>query len=319
MVRRESETLTASRLTTGSRMCECVSVASTEAWVSVIDFKARGRAVEATEMTMKTKRFTLFIWLAAICVVGYGCGSSQPARNLRGTGEKTAPTQAEKTTQTTAANGALLPGVVASVDGSSITEATLDHWVAIQASTDYEAVPKGPVPAGVVPDPPAFRACIAYLRSGGSTHEQPSRPRTNAELRAECEANYRTLRAHVLEILISFRWWEAEVKALGIHLSQEKVAAESARFRGEEYHTIANYQRYLRRTGQTLADQYLRMRMDLYTNALREHFTAKGTAAAEHYLRGFSKEWASKTICRPSDVGPNCKEYKGSSEPEARL
>ena len=250
--------------------------------------------------------------LAAICVVGCGCGGAEGPSN--GAAQRARGAQA-----TAAADGRLSAGTVASIAGSPITEATLDHWVAVQAATDYETVPNGPIPAGVVPDPPGFRACIAYLRSGGGSGEQRRAPRTNVELMAECEAHYRTLRAHVFGILISFKWWEGEVKMLGISISQEKVATEFARFRGEEYHSLSNYQRYLRRTGQTLADQYLRMRMDLATNALREHFMSEGVDGYARYAKEFAREWASKTSCRASDVVPNCKEYRGGAAPEAML
>jgi hypothetical protein len=271
-----------------------------------------------TRLGIMTRRhFIPCSWLAAICCVGlYGCGGSGAGAGQASGGAGQAGIA---TTRTAASAGVLPTGAVASVQGNSVTEAALDHWVAVQAATNYEAVPKGPVPAGVVPDPPGFRACIAYLRSGGQNHEGVLHARSNAQLLAECEVNYRRLRAHVLGILISFKWWEAEAKALGISFDQEKVAKAFARFRDEEYHSIPNYERYLRTTGQTLADEYLRMRMDLYTVALGEHFQAEGTPAMMHYLRDFSKEWAAKTSCQPADVVPNCKEYKGSSAPEARI
>jgi hypothetical protein len=209
--------------------------------------------------------------------------------------------------------------VVASVDGSLITEATLDHWVAVQAATDYEPVPKGPIPAGAVPDPPGFRACVAYLRRGGATHEAPAVPRTNEELVTECETNYKTLRNHVLGILISFKWWEAEAKALGIRADEQKVATEFTRFRKEQYGSVVKYQNYLRRTKQTLADSYLRMRIDLLTLGLSKHFLSQGKAAFVRYMQQFPKEWAAKTVCQPQDLVPNCKKYKGSTAPEARI
>lgn len=258
--------------------------------------------------TMKVRRVTVAIWITgAIAVGGFGCGG--------GSGATAGGTLSGRS----GAQGAEQSGVIASVEANPITEATLDHWIAVQASTDYEPVPKGAIPAGVVPDPPAFRACIAFLRSGGPTHEKPSRSRTNGELRAECEANYRQLRTHVLRILISFKWMEAEAKKLALPVSPKRVAAEFARFRGEEYHSIGRYQQYLRRTGQTLADSYLRMQMDISATELRQHFLSEGKPAFVRFLRDFSKEWASRTTCQPSDVVPNCKEYHGSIAPEARI
>src|ERR1035441_10448534 len=55
-------------------------------------------------------------------------------------------------------------GTVARVRGvGSITKAMVDHWVPIEAVLLYEEVPRSEVPVGVVPDPPAYSACIARL------------------------------------------------------------------------------------------------------------------------------------------------------------
>jgi hypothetical protein len=205
---------------------------------------------------------------------------------------------------------------VASVDGSPITEATEDHWVTVQASTDYESIPKAPIPAGVVPDPPAFRACIAYLRSAGASQ---GHPRSNAELLKDCEANYQVLRAHILGILISFKWWEARAKQLGIVVTQKQVVTAFAKFRPEEYGSTPAYLQYLRRTSQSLADSYLRMRLDLITTALNQYYLKKGRPAFAQYIENFSRESAAKTNCEAADVVPNCSEYKGPVAAEARL
>ena len=254
----------------------------------------------------------------AAATLGCGCGNGGSS-TVTGKRHGTVQSVGGTTQVSGVGHDGLATGAVASVAGSKITEAVLDHWVAVQASTNYELIPKGPIPTGVVPDPPAFRACVAYLRSGGQGATESSRPRTNAELFRECETHYHWLRNHVLGILISFKWWEAKANELGIHISEAKIVKEFARSREEMYHSIAKYEVYLRRTGQTLADEYQRVRADLLTVALREHFLAAGKAAFIAYLQSFSKEWAAKTSCEPSDLVPNCREYRGSIEPEARI
>lgn len=268
-------------------------------------------------MRMKSGRCkvaALFVVVGSLCA--YGCGGGSGSGHSSG-GRPTA--QKGSAIQATSTEGALRAGVVASIEGDEISEATLNHWVAVQAVTDYEAIPKRAVPSGVIPDPPLFRACIAYQRAGGPSRKPSSKVRTNEELLAACESSYQTLRDHVLSVLISFKWWEAEVKAAGVSVSEQEVRALFARFRKEQYGSPLKYQRYLRLTGQSLADEYLRMRMDLNTLALLNHFQSEGTPQLAHYAQDFAKEWAAKTSCQPSDVVPNCREYKGRVEPEARI
>jgi hypothetical protein len=258
------------------------------------------------------------ILLVFMCFVGLGCGGAGGSRGTGGTPRTSQTVGTGKGAESSGDEETLPADVVASFEGGDITEAQLDHWMATEARTSYEDIPKGPVPSGVVPDPPEFRACIAYLRSGvpGQTS---TRRRTNAELLAECRARYRALRERVLTILISFKWLEGEAKALGMNVSQNMIVQEFARFRRGVFGSTTKYQVFLRRSGQTLADEYQRMRMDIDTRGLTKHFIGKGAAAVRQYTQEFPKEWAKVTTCRSTDVIPNCKEYKGSIAPEALL
>jgi hypothetical protein len=268
-------------------------------------------------MRIKTERYLLVGLLVAICgFYAYGCGDGSSSGQT-----STGPSPAKKisTTQSASTEDSLPAGVVASVDGSDITEATLNHWVAVQSVTNYESIPKRPVPSGVIPDPPLFRACIAYQRTGGATGKVPEKARTNAELLASCASSYQALRGRMLGQLIAGKWFEAEVKAAGVRVSEQEVKTLFARFRKEQYGAPAKYQRYLELTGQSLADQYMHMRLDLYSLALLKHFQSQGTPQLEHYIHNFAVEWAAKTSCQPADVVPNCREYRGSVEPEAAI
>jgi hypothetical protein len=253
---------------------------------------------------MKTTRdiFRLVVTCAVVGLGLSGCGGG-----------------AKGETQAGSAGGEVVSGaVVASVGGSVVTESMLDHWVALQAAAQYEVTPKASLPAGVVPDPPEFRACIAYLR-GVAQHERAPKLHSNAALLTQCQIGYRSLRTHALEILITFKWFEAEASRLGIKLTGAKLAAEFTRVRKEQFHSIGEYQAYLRRSDQTLSDEYQRLRVDLLSTALQAHFKTEGIPAVARYYHEFPRIWAAKTTCRTADLNPNCKEYKGSVAPEARI
>jgi hypothetical protein len=217
--------------------------------------------------------------------------------------------------------GGLGAGVVASVGSRVVSEAVLDHWVSVQAVTDYDVSGQHPAPVGVVPDPPRFAGCIALLRAGG--HLQPGTPAkpvgkiSNSELLGLCESTYKGLREHVLSILLSWAWWQNEAAALGISVPEEEVARKFAVYRDGAFKSALAYKRYLEVTGQSLADEYLRERMDIITLKLLEHFQAQGQLEA--YDLSFSRKWAEKTTCRAGDIVPNCSEYHGATPPEARI
>jgi hypothetical protein len=211
------------------------------------------------------------------------------------------------------------PGeVVATVGHSSVTESMLDHWLVVEAAAQYESVPKGPLPAGVIPDPPKFRACIAYLRHA-ARREGSSKTHTNVELTAECETDYHRLRARTLEMLIAFRWVEAEAAHVGVSITNATIIVEAKRLRRELFRSASEYEVYLRRTGQTLADQYQRLRVDLLSTGLQKRFLSEGTAVLARYFHEFPRKWAAQTSCRSTDVNPSCKEYKGSVAPQAEI
>jgi hypothetical protein len=249
---------------------------------------------------------TRYIISAIIC-----CGTAGLA--LTGCGGS------RSTTQEALAGGQPGAGaIVASVDGSVIKESTLNHWTAVQAAAQYETSPKAPLPAGVIPDPPEFRACISYLRRVAQ-REGSTKLQTNADTLVECEKSYRRTRAHALEILISFKWLEEEASRVGLKVTDAKLVAELARVRKAEFPSVSQYQLYLQRAHLTLADEYQRLRINLLSTGLQRHFQGEGLVALARFAHEFPRTWAARTSCRSADVNPNCKEYKGSIPPESRI
>lgn len=205
--------------------------------------------------------------------------------------------------------------VVAHVGGQAITQGYLDHWMAVIARRQYEATPRGAVPAGVVPDPPNYKACAAFLRA-----ETPTSA-TAGSLVRQCATEYRSLRGLALGSVITGYWLIDEGKARGFAVTDAEVDRRVAGIVQREYGGEAKFRRYLRITGETEADQRFRARIKLFSAKIEHELLADGSGG-QAYLRfaeEFPKKWAPKTTCKAGFVVPNCSEYRGSLKPEAKL
>jgi hypothetical protein len=231
---------------------------------------------------------------------------------LSSCGGKTATTSAE-----------LPPSVVAQVGHAVIKRTTLDHWISVQAITDYAERPQEPPPPGVVPDPPLYRACITRLRASPPVPTTSTTSTTS--LKARCSQNYTQLLQHIMQILITFQWLIGESAARDVKVTETEVADRYARFSRERFPRDGELRKYLAATGESLSDELLRMRMDMLSNRLLQKAEAEGKTSAERLraieklFNGLPSRWVPKTNCRPGYVAPNCRQYHGPIPAEARI
>lgn len=212
---------------------------------------------------------------------------------------------------------------VATVGRTPITRGELDHWIAVLARREYEAVPKGPVPSGVVPDPPRYTACMAYLRARPATVGGGSTSLTTKQLVAQCRDQYTALRELALGSLITGDWLIGEGDERGFKVTATEVSQRVAEVTGREFTNRAAFERYLSYTGETLADERLRSRIKLFSAKIEAQLLKGGAQAQQRAYAKFNAElplkWAKRTTCLPGYVVPNCKEYRGSAKPEPKL
>jgi foldase protein PrsA len=210
---------------------------------------------------------------------------------------------------------------VVHVAGHSITKSTVDHWIPIEAIISREPIPRHPIPAGEVPDPPHFTACIAYLQKSAPRAANGAAPNSSgARLKNQCQKHFEAVRRHMIQILISYAWTSAEAASWGIKVSDAEVERKFAQFKHEQYPTEAIFQSFLKYTGENLSDELLLERFDILAGRLeRKVIQRGGVAGATRFYREFPKIWAAKTNCSPGYVVPNCKQYKGPLSPEAQI
>src|SRR4051794_34853702 len=160
-----------------------------------------------------------------------------------------------------------VPGdAVATVDGNSIEKSSFDHWLTVASKSGGQAT-------AAPPKPPKFTECVAQKRK---TTPKPAKGQpevTDAQLKAQCKQEYESLRDQVLQLLISFQWIEGEAKAMNIKVSDKEVKDSFAKQKKQAFPKEADFQKFLKESGQTEADIIKRVRLDTLSNKIRDKVT----------------------------------------------
>jgi foldase protein PrsA len=160
-----------------------------------------------------------------------------------------------------------VPGnAVATVDGTAIEKKEFDHWLTVAAKSGGQA-------AAAAPKPPGFAACVNQKRK---TTPKPAKGQpkvTDSQLKSQCKQEYEALRNQVLQLLISFEWIEGEAKDMDIKVSDSEVKKSFDKQRKEAFPKDADFQKFLKDSGQTQGDILKRVRLDTLSNKIREKVT----------------------------------------------
>jgi parvulin-like peptidyl-prolyl isomerase len=161
-----------------------------------------------------------------------------------------------------------VPGnAVAEVDGNAIEKSSFDHWMQVAARTSGQGANSKP------PVPPDFTECIAQKRK---TTPKPAKGQpkvTDEQLKDQCKQEHEQLRDQVLQLLISFQWLEGEAEEQGIKVTDAEVKKSFEQQKKQSFPKDADYQKFLKDSGQTEADILLQVKADLLKNKITEKVT----------------------------------------------
>ncbi len=156
-----------------------------------------------------------------------------------------------------------VPGnAVAEVDGTAIEKDNYEHWLNVAAKS------KGP--EFKVPDPPEYTDCIAQAKKAAAKPAEGQPKQTDADYKKQCEQQYNELRDQVVGLLISFEWVEREAEEQGIKLSDAEVKKSFEEQKKQSFPKEADYQKFLKDSGQTNEDVMQRVRLDLLFQKIRD-------------------------------------------------
>jgi foldase protein PrsA len=183
--------------------------------------------------------------------------------------------------------GSGVPGnSVAVVAGNPISAQAFNHWMFVAAKGQSAASPSQPV---IVPnDPPNFARCITQARK-----EIPSLAKTSAKtLKSDCKTLFTSLSGQVMDFLIKAYWYQADAHKLGINVTDAQVQKAFATAKKAQFSTAAQFDSFLKSTGQTLQDITFRVRVNqVYIKLIAKHTTTVGTAQIAAYYASHQSQF----------------------------
>ena len=171
---------------------------------------------------------------------------------------------------------------VVQVADTPVSMNTFDHWMRVAAAS--EAQTTGATPT--VPVPPDYTACIANLKA----HQTTTGPTTGeAELKSQCEQQYKSYKDEVMSFLISSEWVIQEAKRLGVHATDKEVVKELEKLRQREFPKEAEFKKFLATSGETISDLLLRVKIDMLGSRIEKKVTngsqGRRSKEVEHVLQ----------------------------------
>jgi foldase protein PrsA len=149
-----------------------------------------------------------------------------------------------------------IPGdAVVQVNGKSITKTAFDHWMHVASAST--AASGGKV---IVPEPPSYSACIAHLAATAPKPAKGQKAPTTAQLKTQCEQQYKALQQQVLGFLISSEWVIGEASTLGVKLTDAEVKKQFLKIKNQQFPKAAEFEKFLATSGQTVSDLLLRIK-----------------------------------------------------------
>jgi len=181
--------------------------------------------------------------------------------------------------------GGIPSNAVVQVNGNPITKATFAHWMAVAATSTSAAVgTKAPVP-----EPPDFKECIAHLQATTPTVKGQPAP-TQAQLKTQCEQQYKALQQEVLGFLISTAWVLGEAESLGVKVSDKEVHKRFEEIRSQQFPKAAEFQKFLASSGQTVSDLLLRVKSNLIAQKVQQQIIKRKANITHAQIAQYYKE-----------------------------
>jgi parvulin-like peptidyl-prolyl isomerase len=169
-----------------------------------------------------------------------------------------------------ACGGSNVPGnAVANVDGTLITTQNFTHWLTVAARSQN---PTGGGPVSV-PDAPTFAKCVAAKQASQPKPAKGQKPPTAAQLKAQCQQEYTSLRDQVMQFLISAQWIQGEASDQGVKVTDADVSKRFQQTKKQSFPKETDYQKFLKQSGMTQDDILFRVKLDALSSKIRDKVT----------------------------------------------
>jgi foldase protein PrsA len=185
-----------------------------------------------------------------------------------------------------AACGGIPGDAVVSVAGTPIAKTTFNHWMGVAAKSSAVGVGEKPV----IPEPPAYTACIAHLKATSPKPAKGQKAPTEKQLKSECETQFKSLKSEVLGFLISSQWVLSEANSLGVKISDAEVKKEFTKIKTTQFPKPAEFEKFLATSGQSVSDLLLRVKLNLLSSRIQKHVVKSESNVTEAQITKYYDE-----------------------------
>jgi foldase protein PrsA len=185
-------------------------------------------------------------------------------------------------------SGGVPSDAVAQVNGQAITKATFEHWLGVAASASSASTGQAAKP--VIPQPPAYTACVAHLQAIEPKPAKGQKAKTPAALKAECEQQYKELSQQVVGYLVSLDWLFGAAEEQGVHVSDSEVVKHFNQLKSQSFKTESAFQSFLAKSDETVSDLLLRVKYSMVSTKLQEKLTKAHKNVSEAEVSKYYEE-----------------------------
>lgn len=184
-----------------------------------------------------------------------------------------------------------IPGdAVVQVGGTPISKTAFDHWMSVAASSSAAGSTEKPA----VPEPPNYTTCIAHLAKTSPKPEKGQKAPTTAQLKSECETQYKSLQTEVLGFLISSQWVIGEASSLNVKLSDAEVKKEFTKIKNTQFPKASEFEKFLASSGQTVSDLLLRVKLNMLSQKIQKQVVKAKSKVTQVQIEKYYDENKSK-------------------------
>jgi foldase protein PrsA len=177
-------------------------------------------------------------------------------------------------------------GAVARVDDETIQRSTLDHWMKVAGQVGAQSGGQG-----AAPDPANnFASCVTAKRKAAPKPAKGQPRPDDALFRAECKREYDQLRDQVLSFLIAANWVEAEAADQGVKVSDAELDRAIEEVRKASFPKQADFERYLRQSGLTMADVRFQTRVEQLQTKLIDKINKGQREVSDEQIRRYYEQ-----------------------------
>ena len=184
-----------------------------------------------------------------------------------------------------AACGGIPGDAVVTVDGKPIKKATFNHWLSVAGASS--AATTGAKPP--IPEPPHYTACIAAAKAAAKPAKGQAPP-SEAQLKSQCEQEYKSLQQEVLGFLISSEWVLGEASSLGVKVSDAEVKKQFEKIKKQQFPKSAEFEKFLKTSGQTVSDLLLRVKLNLLSSKIQQKVVKEKSKVTQAQVQKYYNE-----------------------------